>query len=208
MAYIIDPKRADLSSLSTILPEGHVTSDAEMALHLMDEFVALMQKRQRSITMYALKHHLFAADFRAVPTMKPTYIFIDEVAALMASFVDSKAAKAFNANLKQLIMKARSAGIIVVLVTQQPNAQAIPTDIRDQLGLRILLGSGSTQSRMMTFGDGFEYPITRFKQGSGLFLLDGVVHTPSLIETADLSLLGSDLLKMFNQAYKYGKRSK
>ncbi|GGL63036.1 FtsK/SpoIIIE domain-containing protein [Sporolactobacillus putidus] len=203
--YIIDPKRADLLSLNSVLPKGHVASGTEQALELMNHFVSLMHQRQDAISTYAQKHHIFAADFRAIPDMKPTYIFIDEVAALTASFTDSKELKVFNANMKQLVMKARSAGIIVILITQQPNAQAIPTDVRDQLGLRILLGTGSTQARMMTFGDGFEYFRIHFEQGAGLFLLDGVVHTPSQIETADLSNLGDDLLSLFQQAYEYGR---
>lgn len=197
--FVADPKRAELSNLKYILPQGTVSSDSQTIAELVQKLVITMHERQDKITVQAKQLKKMGVDFTDFD-MNPMYLFIDEVGALMASFEDAKQSKSFIANLKQLAMKGRSAGIILVLITQQANATTIPTDIRDQLGLRILLGTSLVQNRLMVFGDGFDYPRTNFPRGTGLFLLEGVTTTPSRIETTNLTSLSNEPLELFYQA--------
>lgn len=197
--FIADPKRAELTNLKYVLPEKSVFSDTESIAELVHNLVTVMQDRQENITEQAKQHKKMGVDFTDF-SIQPIYLLIDEVGALIASFDDIKKSKPFFADLKQLAMKGRSAGIILVLITQQANANTVPTDIRDQLGLRILLGNSSMQNRLMVFGDGFDYPKTKFPRGSGLYLLDGVTNTPSKIETMDLTSLSNEPLELFHEA--------
>ncbi|GEM_PF-5801148 len=204
--FICDPKVSGLSRLSDFLPPRHVSSKTEDITELISNSLNIMKKRQQQINDFAKTQGKFDIDFTHFPEMKPIYIVIDEVASLFTSFQSEKDKKTFINDLTQLIMMSRSAGICLLLLTQQGNVQALGgnSSIRDQLSLRILLGSSSPQSRIMTFGDGFEYPKTRFEQGKGLFLLDGVNNTPALIETTDLNNLGDDLYTIFKKAYEIG----
>lgn len=206
--YIADPKKADLSSLSDIFPEGHVSSNADDIEIMIENAVSLMHERQEKIIELSRKLNLFDADFTDIPEMKPIFILIDEISALMSSFDEPKKAKNFNKHLKQLIMKGRSAGVNIILLTQQPNAQTVPTDIRDQLGLRILLGDNSLQTKQMVFGEGYTYPQIETAKGTGLFFINGTVQSPSLMETSDLSNLGNNLLPIFKiaQQIQYKER--
>ncbi|WP_342536522.1 hypothetical protein [Sporosarcina sp. FSL K6-3508] len=204
--FICDPKVSGLVRLSDFLPPNHVLSKTEDITELISKAINIMKQRQQQINSLAKQNGKFDVDFTHFPEMKPIYIVIDEVASLFTSFQSEKDKKTFLHNLTQLIMMSRSAGICILLLTQQGNVQALGgnSSIREQLSLRILLGSSSQQSRTMTFGDGFEYPKTRFVQGEGLILLDGVNNTPSLIETTDLTNLGDDLYTIFKEAYKIG----
>lgn len=204
--FICDPKVSGLTRLSDFLPTNQVTSKTEDIIELISKAIKIMKERQQEINKLAKANGKFDVDFTHFPEMKPIYIVIDEIASLFTSFQSEKDKKTFSQDLTQLIMMSRSAGICLLLLTQQGNVQAFGgnSSIRDQLSLRILLGSSSQQSRTMTFGDGFEYPKTRFDQGEGLFLLDGVNSTPSLIETTDLTNLGDDLYAIFKKAYEIG----
>lgn len=198
--FIIDPKNSELNLLSEILSTNNVSSEVNTTLEIIDNLLTVLDERQKLIKSLVKKNNLFDVDFTHFPQINPIFLLIDEVGALQSSFSDNKIAKKFNADLKQLILKGRSVGINIILITQQPNAQNIPTEIRDQLGLRLLLGNSSVQSRQMTFGEGYNYPEMEFNQGEGLFLLDGVVNSPTRIKTINLSHLGNNLLPIFKMA--------
>lgn len=91
----------------------------------------------------------------------------------------------------------------MVLIAQQANAQNIPTEIRSQMSLRVGLGKQSSQERVMTFGDGYEYPSVEAGIGRGLFYLDGLTNNPRLIECTDLSQLGEKPFAIFSKAINY-----
>lgn len=204
--YIADPKHSDLINLKSILPDGHVVSATNDILAMFKNAVDIMHERQHLITELAMKDRQLAVDFTTYG-LKPVFIILDEVASFIAE-LDNAQAKQFMAHLKILAMKSRSAGVTLILTTQQPNAKALPTDIREQLSLRLLLGVSTLENRQMVFGTGFEYTDTNFPQGSGLYLLDGKANTPRYIETMDLSEIGdiSHSLDVYEDAKKLGER--
>ena len=70
------------------------------------------------------------------------------------------------------MLKARAANVFVILAMQQPRADTISTDIRDNLGARVSLGSLSDEGYRMTFGGSFDFlPIE--ERGTGYIMLDG-----------------------------------
>lgn len=86
-----------------------------------------------------------------------------------------KVAKEADSYLKQLLFKGRQAGIFLILSTQKPTAEAIPTAIRDQMGLRIALGQLSKPGYKMTLGDDWdELPSVETGTGKGLIMMDGM----------------------------------
>lgn len=206
--FIVDPKLTGLSRFSDFLPAGHVSSNTKEISMMISDAVHSMKERQTQINMLAKKNEVFDVDFTNFSEMKPQFIIIDELASLMSSFENEKDKKTFINNLTQLTMMSRSAGICLILLTQQPNVNSFggSSIIREQLSLRILLSSSSLQTRTMIFGEGFEYSKTQFERSKGLFLLDGINSRPSLIETTNLSALGSDMYAVFKEAYEIGKR--
>ena len=55
-------------------------------------------------------------------------------------------------SLVAIIMKGRSVGVHVVLATQDPSTDTLPSKIRSQFSTRILLGSANQETQRMAFG--------------------------------------------------------
>ena len=64
-------------------------------------------------------------------------------------------------------------GVFAIFSTQQPNASNIPTEIRDNLSVRVALGSMSSEGYRMVFGEttGLSPAI---EKGSGYIYFDGM----------------------------------
>lgn len=63
-------------------------------------------------------------------------VVIDEL-AFYAATPDKKAAQAFSEVLRDLVARARAAGIVVVAATQKPSSDLVPTALRDLFGFRL-----------------------------------------------------------------------
>ena len=105
--------------------------------------------------------------------LKPIILLVDEFGAYLAA-CDKKVQAEVLANLKQIIFQGRQAGVFVILATQKPDKDTIPTNIRDQLGLRAVLGNMSDEGYRMVFGsnEGMAY---KYKDsGEGYIHFDGL----------------------------------
>lgn len=181
--YVLDPKRSDLSSLIHFIPEGHnhiamTPNQICSVLRKVNEEMNLRYEKYFSnTTQMGVNYEYF--------NLQPIVIYFDEVAAFVEE--DKKVAKEADAYLKQILFKGRQVGIQVVLSTQKPNAEAISTAIRDQLGLRIALGKMSKAGYKMTLGDDWEeLPSAETGRGKGYIMIDGLGWTTPRPFTAPL----------------------
>ncbi|MDY0406505.1 helicase HerA-like domain-containing protein [Virgibacillus sp. 179-BFC.A HS] len=169
--FILDPKRSDLSSLKSSIPNASnriASTPATMAKILRE---ANDEMNKRYDTMFNKTDVELGKNYIHY-NLKPIVIVFDEVAAAMEE--DKKIAKEIDSYLKQLILKGRQAGIFMILSTQKPNAEAVSTVIRDQIGLRIALGQLSKSGYRMTLGDEWdELPSAETETGKGFVFLDG-----------------------------------
>lgn len=76
-------------------------------------------------------------------------------------------------SLRQIIFKGRQAGIFVILSTQKPKADTIPTDISDQLGLQVALRNMSNEGYKMVFGKHSFDTYKSCSPGTGYFHIQG-----------------------------------
>lgn len=166
--YICDPKNAELASLSHVIGSDRVgVSPAQIA-----KVVRLVRERmdERYEFMQNPERFRFGANAFTYG-LNPVFLIFDEVAAFKAA-ADKKTFNEVWDNLTQLVLKARAANVFVILAMQQPRADTISTDIRDNLGARVSLGSLSDEGYRMTFGGSFDFlPIE--ERGTGYIMLDG-----------------------------------
>lgn len=168
--YIIDPKRADLKPLmEDFIDEKDIAETPAQIAGVLRRANDEMNERYESFKDF--ENYNEGNDF-ADYGLAPIFIIFDEVAGARAE-ADRDTAKEIDDYLKQIVMKGRQAGVFMVLTTQQPNAQTISTDIRDQLGLRVGLGTMSGEGERMVFGS-FEGELTSSGgDGEGHVFLDG-----------------------------------
>lgn len=196
--YILDPKRSDLNTLIHFLPEGHekVAMTPNQICAVLRKVTEEMNLRYEKYFSTSLKMGLNYTHFN----LKPIVVVFDELAAFMAE--DPKAAKEGEKYLKQICYKGRQAGITIILSTQKPDHEAIPTAIRDQVGLHVALGKMSTDGYKMTLGVGAkDLPPAETGIGKGYIMIDGLGWTtPRAFKTPNLNDL--DIHTAVEQFYK------
>lgn len=164
--YLIlaDPKRSDLSAMADYMPEHRVAHNPVDILELARSAVDIMTKRYELMDNLRKKHQeLFQADFSQYGFC-PILFVVEELASLLPAF-DKAQRSEFESFIKTVTLQGRQAGVGLVSVMQQPNANNIPAECRSQTGLRIMLGDATQSEYKMLFGDGLS--LTGSVQGIG-----------------------------------------
>ena len=196
--FLSDPKNSDLALLSNYIPEENVAVKTQDIVAQVKKVREIMDERYERIN--ELK-----AGTKGVNQMFNDFdipmilLVLEEMGALTAS-LDKKQKDSFNNHLKQILLKGRQAGVEVLLVTQQPNTNNIPSEIRDQCNFRVFLGEAKAQVKPMIFGDGHEYIERRFDIGEGLYMLEGKTDNPKLIQTPYYN--GKAFKSIYEQVYE------
>lgn len=154
--YLIlaDPKRSDLSAMADFLPEHCVSHDPSGILKLVQSAVEIMTKRYELMDSFRREHkELFQSDFSQYGFC-PVLLVVEELASLVSVF-DKSSRNEFDSLIKRITLQGRQAGVGLVSIMQQPNANNIATESRSQTGLRIMLGNATQSEYRMLFGDNF-----------------------------------------------------
>lgn len=191
--YICDPKRSDLSSLKHYLGTDFVASEPNTIAKLAREIKEKMESRfidyKENANNFVYGHSF--VDYG----LNPIFIIFDELGAFRASADKKVFAETMN-NLTEVILKGREMGVFVVLSTQQPNANNIPTELRDNLSVRLGMGNMSNEAHRMVFGDGIGELQTINTMGAGYIFLDGLGwQLPKYFESPYLDYKNFDFIE-------------
>ncbi len=149
-------KREDFSLLDGLkhLEGRKVIDDAAVAIRLLqskiqEEFNTrgnlLTQSHCRDIVAYNLTHK---------DKMSPVVILVDEFADLADQLgSDRKAKQAFYTNIRRVAQLGRSRGMHLVLCTQRPSAELVPSDIRSLLNSRVAFRVNKREDSRMIIDD-------------------------------------------------------
>lgn len=177
--YIVDGKGADLFSLGELLKQElgenvSVGQTPNSLAKLSREFVEIMDARfeviKESSTLNADAYDL---------GMIPNFLFIDELASIRDSCGSSKQGKeVWNEilqNLGLIARKGRQAACHLCISTQDPNAENIPVELRNQISSVLYLGNPSVDRTKMAFAmcELENVPTISGRKGEGLFYADG-----------------------------------
>lgn len=157
---IIDPKRADLLKIGKGWDIPAECEGNRIAM-MLREVEQEMDRRYDDMTEIGVDYYTLG--------MKPLFVIFDEVMAFMAGSQDAKLVKEVNGYLMNIIAKGRQSGVFMVITMQRPDAKFLDAAIRDQLGMRVSLGSMTDDGVAMVFGNKYRdrRPRTNEK-GSGL----------------------------------------
>lgn len=190
----------EFSAFKTFYPSDKIATENQAILKLLGDVCATLTQRQAIVSEAVRERRklgLRAYDIGLVPVV----VIADEIGSLIASF-DSKEKKQFLAYLTQIAQKGRSVSVFLIVGTQSPKADVIPTEIRSQFATRILLGSASQENQRMAFDEAVtKSDMERFK---GFYLVDGVSYQPQRFNVTDLHTHGLNRLEVFEELYKMG----
>lgn len=148
---ICDPKNADLADLSDLpVFKGHVHyGSGETMIRCLENGVKLMDKRFKY--MKSLPNYQSGKNY-AFYDIPPHFIIFDEWKAFYTS-LDYRVKERVDTAVQQLVLKARQAGIFLVLATQRPDAADFPAGVRDNLMCKVTVGILAQVAYHMVFGE-------------------------------------------------------
>ena len=148
--YIAAPKNSDLGSLSHYFGNKYVATTPNNIARIVRIVVEEMQERYQVMR----DNFQYASNF-SEHGFKPICLILDEMGAFQASGTDKKSKEVIVEvmdGIKQIILLGRQAGVFILISAQQMRAETLNTDLRDNLGLRIALGTNSSEGYRMVFG--------------------------------------------------------
>ena len=150
---LIDPKKVELSQYKS-LPHtlAHAAGyDPDAWVNALQQAVNIMDRRYNEMAKQGLKMY----------AKSDLYVVIDEWASIYKS-VNGKECYRL---LMRLTSEGRAARVHIILATQVPKANIIPTEIRENFAARLCLRTAnSIQSRVIMEQDGCE-SLPRYGQG-------------------------------------------
>ncbi|MGV0624550.1 hypothetical protein [Mycolicibacter minnesotensis] len=179
--FVFDGKaQRDLHPLRHICRVYDNSGDIDSPLETLE-----MLERLRVLRGDALYEQLKEPNFWNVPKakrdqlgMKPIFVILDEAQVWLKPGND-KEKKAIgariSASVENLIRMGRSAGIVVIITTQRPSAESVPTDLRDNAQLKICFRVANEISATMVLGNcpqGVLNPVAIPMNAKGRFVMD------------------------------------
>lgn len=165
--FAIDPKQSDLYKLcrqSGMPTENFGTTNAE-AFKIVRSYLNEMQNRM-SIYDESPAFDSVGIDIG----LEPTLLVLEEYSSLVAS-MDSKQKKEFENMVAIIAQKARSLSMGLLIVMQQPRADSLSSNIREQMVNSVFLGNPSKESAGMMFGT-TDLPEVVTGKGVGLYSIE------------------------------------
>ena len=162
-----------LARLATNLTEAEV---------LLGDLRRLVDKRYDWLAEQGARN-AWEPPFYGCPEVAPLVVVIDEAQLVLASAGpdDKQSAAARVTAVTELVLLARAVGVVIIIATQKPLASAIPTDIRDNVQVRLAFATTTDASTDVILGSGsaaagadpkrFNRPTHR---GCGLVASEGV----------------------------------
>jgi hypothetical protein len=135
---------------------GDEAGDLEVVRDSLQDIQTLMRERLRNAPELYGQPNLWSAG--PSPLHPVVVVVIDECQAYLdVRSHSTKEAKAIGAEIdslvRDLVKRGRSAGIVVVLSTQRPTADSIPTSTRDNCALRVCFSVRTREAATSVLGE-------------------------------------------------------
>jgi hypothetical protein len=156
------------------LVEGRVFADADEMTELFKDYI-FKESEDRGIMLFnARKRDIDDFNKTTDKKLKPLVVIVDEFADLTDQLSSKREKEAFYTPIRKIAQAGRSRGIHLVLCTQRPSADLVPSSIKSQLNGRLALRvNDAIASRMIIDEPGAQ---SLQKHGDMLFKKDSIVE--------------------------------
>lgn len=135
------------------LVEGRVFADAEEMTELFKDFIYKESERRGELLINARKRDINAYNQSTKDKLAPLVVIVDEFADLTDQLSSRREKDAFYTPIRKIAQAGRSRGIHLVLCTQRPSADLVPSNIKAQLNGRLALRVNDAIASRMIIDD-------------------------------------------------------
>lgn len=148
--HLADPKNSDLTYLNNFEAfKDSVAVTKEEILEMAKQAVEMMEKRYQYMNEHPKRK--MGKNYRYYG-MKPEFFIFEEWGALVSVLNGRELDSLYN-EIAPLVLKARQAGVFLIIVTQRAGTDVIRSMIRDNLMCKVSLGILSDFGYEATFGE-------------------------------------------------------
>ena len=191
--YIADPKYSGLYALGNRINQNQVASSVEEIIVLLRSFQNRLEERKKEFSQkLLLKLDSDFKDFDLVPIC----LIIDEYSSFRASLsrYDKKTRDFVDEVIGNVVREGRQLGCFCIIAQQQSNASNLPTELRENIPFKIILGMAERQTYMTALGVYPDNAKRHFDRGQGLLVYPQIA-TPETPAVTSVATLNFDILK-------------
>lgn len=180
--YFADPKASGMASLGKAIDETRTADSIDSIIELLRSFHAELVKRKELMENSLTNSKNIDSDYRNFGYEPFVFVF-DEYLAFGLALQNYKKdiRDEISSILSDIVLMGRQLGFFLFLIMQSAPANNIPTIIRDQLALKIVLGNSDTSTYTVAFGAGVDIPIRKYPIGYGVYTYAGKTEKPSIL---------------------------
>lgn len=184
--FFADPKNDQLRKIGNWINGKNTAYTTENIIDLIDRVYQRLIEREQEMSEATLNR--MTGDYRDVE-LEPIFLVFDEFSSFI-NVLDNKEKKSVLGKLTAIVQRGAGAGVFLFLIMQKSDAATLPTAIRSNLLLKVVLGNASSTTYTTTFESSSDVPVFNFRQGQGVFL-DDTMTVPKLLSFPYLRFIDS-----------------
>jgi len=190
--YIADPKYSGTYVIGNTICKDRVASSTSDIVNLLSSFQVRMEQRKLEMNDNLLLR--LDSDYRDF-NLLPICLIIDEYSAFRASLTryDKKTRDFVDEVLGNVVREGRQLGCFLIIAQQQTNSTNLPTELKENIPCKIILGMAERQTYITALGIYPDVAKRHFCVGQGLLVYPGIA-TPELPSVTTIPTLNFDIL--------------
>lgn len=194
--YFADPKNSSLYVMGRHITPERSAGTVEDIIALLEEFYNAMQ--QRKVDLQPKLEMRLDSTYQDWG-MSSHVFFLDETSAFVSAIntLDKATRDKVWKMLRGITLEGRQLGFVLMLLTQKADSTDIPTQIRDNLVFKCVLGNAPNTTYLTTFEHAADLLQRKFAAGEGLFAYQGITREPQFISFPTLRF---DILKAVKES--------
>ncbi len=200
--YIVDPKLSGLYVMGNIICPERVASSVDDTISLLEDFHSRMEERKEEMKEKLAER--LDADYSYF-NLAPVCLIIDEYSAFNSSLsrYDKKTRDRVNEILGNVVREGRQLGCFLIIAQQQTNATNLPTELKENIPCKIILGSAEKQTYITALGVYPDVAKRHFDVGQGLLAYPAIA-SPECPAVMTVPTLNFDILQAVNTICQEG----
>lgn len=182
--FFADPKNDQLKKIGKWINPQNTAFKTKELIDLIHKVYLRLEEREQEMAEATLNR--MTGDYRDV-NLNPIFLIFDEFSSFI-NVLDTKEKKIVLGELTAIVQRGAGAGVFLFLLMQKSDATTVPTAIRSNLLLKIVLGNAPTTTYTTTFESSSDIPFFKFSQGQGV-LLDDTMSVPRVVSFPFLRFL-------------------
>ena len=177
--YFADTKGAGTKVIGKFISPDKTASEIEDIIQLLEKFCECMEKTKQEIELHLMND--IDSDYRDF-NISPNIFIFDEFAdfILVLKAYDKKTRDHVQSLLSRITLQGRQMGYFLWVSMQKSDSTLLPTFIRENLPVKIVMGNAENMTYVTTFGTGVDIPKRNYQLGQGVYTYPQIAAFPKI----------------------------